>query len=126
MIPEQTSDGQSFSVSQEQAQYIGVPVQRISRVETHRVPEGQLILVVGVASTHGMHDVRLIARDGGSVESGVLTLDLMALPPSKPIIGGSDITRQLTSATVLTDQQLAGARSIRIKGVENSIDQRIR
>ncbi|WP_209067853.1 hypothetical protein [Shimia sp. R11_0] len=88
--------------------------------------EGQLIVAVGIAATHGMHDVRLIARDGGAVEGGVLTLDLMAIPPSEPIIGGSDLTRQLTTGAVLTDQQIAGARTIRINAAQNSIDQRVR
>ncbi|GAA6178837.1 hypothetical protein NBRC116594_02750 [Shimia sp. NS0008-38b] len=126
LIPDQTEDGRSFFSSQEQNAYVGQPIQQVIKAESHRVPEGQMILAVGVAAVHGVNNIRLIAANGGAVEGGVLTLNLMGIVPEEPVVGGSDVTREVTAAVVLTDQQLAGARVVRIRAAANSQDTRVR
>ena len=125
LIPEETEAGQSFFAQEQAVAYVGQPVQQVTNMEVHRVPEGQLVMAVGVSAVHGTHDARLVARDGGP-EGGVLTLDFMAIPPREPIIGGSDVSREITTATVLTDQQMAGVRTIRVISTNNQLDRRAR
>ncbi|MBO9401559.1 MULTISPECIES: hypothetical protein [unclassified Shimia] len=126
LIPDAEEEGgRSIFARDEIVAYVGQPVTQVSNVEVHRVTEGQLVMAVGVSSVHGTHDARLIARDGG-VEGGVLTLDFLAIPPENPILGGSDLTREITTAVVLTDQQMAGVRTIRVAAANNTLDRRAR
>jgi hypothetical protein len=125
LIPDQTEEGQSFFAREQAIAYVGQPIPQVTNVEVHQVTEGQLVMAVGVSSVHGTHTARLVPRESG-VEGGVLTLDFMAIPPEDPIIGGSDLTREITTATVLTDQQMSGVRTIRVAASGNVIDQRPR
>mmetsp|Transcript_27422 Transcript_27422/g.50476 ORF Transcript_27422/g.50476 Transcript_27422/m.50476 type:complete len:167 (+) Transcript_27422:1749-2249(+) len=126
LIPDQTEDGQSFFAAKETEEYRGLPIDKVTSVEVHRVTEGRLIMAIGVASVHGTSNVRLMLPKEGGLEGGVLTLNLMGRPPIEPIVGGSDQTREVTTAVVLTAQQMAGVRTIRVKALSNSIDRRIR
>lgn len=126
LIPEQTESGVAFFSRQEVIEYVGEPLQRVTQVETHRVTEGKLIMATGIAAVHGVSNVRLVRREDGGIEKGVLFLDLTGLPPESPVLGGSDLTREATAAIVLTDQETAGARSVRIVAASNSLDARLR
>ncbi len=126
LIPEQTEDGRSFFTAQETDEYRGLPIDKVTSVEVHKVTEGRLIMAVGVSSVHGTSDTRLILQNNGAPEGGVLTLDLMGRPPIEPVIGGSDQTREVTTAVVLTEQQMAGVRTVRVKALSNSLDRRAR
>lgn len=126
LIPEETEDGRSFFTTQEEQDYRGLPIDKVTSVEVHRVTEGRLIMAVGVSSVHGTSDVRLILPESGAVDSGVLTLELLGRPPIEPVVGGSDQTREVTTAVVLTDQQMAGVRTVRVKALTNSMDRRAR
>lgn len=126
LIPEQTEDGQSFFTAQESEDYRGLPIDKVTSVEVHKVTEGQLVMVVGVSSVHGTSDIRLVPPTSGAVDGGVLTLDLMGRPPLEPVIGGSDQSREVTTAIVLTDQEMAGVRTIRVKALSNTMDRRAR
>lgn len=126
LIPDQTEEGRSFFAAQETVEYRGLPIDKVTTVEVHRVTEGRLIMAVGVSSVHGTSDTRLILPEEGALEGGVLTLNLMGRPPLEPIIGGSNQTREVTTAVVLTEQQMAGVRTIRVKALTNNIDRRVR
>jgi len=126
LIPEQTEDGRSFFTTQEEQDYRGLPINKVTSVEVHRVTEGRLIVAIGVSSVHGTSDVRLILPETGALDGGVLTLELLGRPPLEPVVGGSDQTREVTTAVVLTDQEMAGVRTVRVKALTNSIDRRAR
>jgi hypothetical protein len=126
LIPEKTEDGRSFFQSQETAEYRGLPIDKVTSVEVHKVTEGRLIMAVGVSSVHGTSDIRLIVPSEAALEGGVLTLDLMGRPPIEPVVGGSDQSREVTTAVVLTEQEMAGVRTIRVKALTNSLDRRAR
>ena len=115
LIPEQTEDGRSFFTTQEEQVYRGLPIDKVTSVEVHRVTEGRLIMAIGVSSVHGTSDVRLILPETGALDGGVLTLELLGRPPIEPVVGGSDQTREVTTAVVLTDQEMAGVRTVRVK-----------
>lgn len=125
LIPDETEEGQSFFAQEQAVEYVGKPISQVTNVQVHQVTEGQLVMAVGVSSVHGTHTARLVPSDAG-VENGVLTLNFMAIPPAEPIVGGSDLTREITTATVLTDQQMSGVRTIRVAASGNVIDQRAR
>ncbi len=126
LIPDKTEDGRSFFAAKETEEYRGLPIDKVTSVEVHRVTEGRLIMAIGVSSVHGTSDTRLIIPEEAALDGGVLTLNLMGRPPSEPVIGGSDQTREVTTAVVLTEQQMAGVRTIRVKALTNSIDRRVR
>lgn len=125
LIPDETEEGRSFFAQEQEVAYVGKPIEQLSSVEVHRVSEGQLVMAVGVSAVHGAHTARLVPREGG-IENGVLTLDFMAIPPLEPIVGGSDVSREITAAIVLTEQQIAGLRTIRVASTRNEIDRRRR
>lgn len=124
LIPDQTEEGRSFFAQEQAVAFVGLPIAKVSNLEVHSVTEGQLVVAVGVSSVHGTHDARLVPR--GRPENGILTLDFMAVPPAEPITGGSDLTREITAASVLTDQQMAGVRTIRVAASGNTLEQRAR
>ncbi len=126
LIPDATDDGRSFFQAKKVAEFVGSPIQSVTSVEIHKVAEGNMVMVVGVASSHGVSNVRLIPANDGIPEGGVLTLELRGIYPEEPILGGSDVTREVTTAVVLTDQHLQGARTIRVAAANNSIDRRPR
>lgn len=126
LIPDQTDAGRSFFDNKQIAEYVGLPIDKVSSVEVHRVPEGRMVMAVGVSSVHGTSDVRLVAANNGQVDGGVLTLNMMGIPPIEPVIGGSDVTREVTTAVILTEQQMSGVRTIRVKALTNTIDRRAR
>lgn len=126
LIPDTTDDGRSFFQAKEVAEFVGSPIQTVTSVEVHKVPEGNLVMVVGVASVHGVSNVRLIPTNDGIPENGILTLELRGIYPEDPIVGGADVTREVTTAVVLTEQHLNGARTIRVSAANNSIDRRHR
>ncbi|MBO9472248.1 hypothetical protein J7413_01745 [Shimia sp. R10_1] len=124
LIPEETDAGRSFFAQEQAVAFVGLPISKVTNLEVHTVTEGQLVVAVGVSAVHGTHDARLVAR--GPAENGVLTLDFMAIPPADPITGGSDLTREITAASVLTDQQTAGVRTIRVAASGNTLERRAR
>ena len=71
----------------------------------------------GVADRMGPWDVRLVKVDEESAD-GVLTFDMRNLRQPGPA-GGSEWARSVTAAVALSDNDLAGIRTIRVKGARN-------
>ena len=100
--------------------YAGVPVRTVTELKVERIADGAIIRATGVAYVQGAFAVKLSPLNNGEPENGVLTYELLAVHPSWGSRGGTEQTRTVTVAHSLTDQQLAGVRTIKVVAAENA------
>lgn len=97
--------------------YQGTLVQEVTELHARRTPGGAVLEATGVFGSLGGHDVRLVEQDDG--DPATLTYEFLALqPPAGRGIGTAHV-RSVTAARVLSDQDLAGVRIIRVIGETN-------
>jgi len=106
--------------------YQGTPVAQIKNLRIERKPGGAIIHVVGVSDSIGYYDVRLQQDNDGLPVDGVLSYTLKAVRSENVIRGGGEAARQINAARYISDQELASARTIVIKGALNQISTRRR
>ncbi|MDU8912061.1 hypothetical protein [Aestuariicoccus sp. MJ-SS9] len=97
--------------------YRGTPVAEITELLIERRPGGAILRTTGLANRLGPFDVRLVPVAEES-DGATLTYTLSALQQPGPRNTGPR-ARQITAALWLTDQQLAGVRTIRVRGLTN-------
>jgi hypothetical protein len=116
------SDDGPFARRTGPSPYLGTPVEAVTDLTLERVPGGLIIRATGRSSSPGIYDARLVSEneDGLPVE-GVLTYSLRAL---KAQTGGVVQPQDVTVARQLTNQELAGARTIRVEGQQNTLERR--
>lgn len=100
-------------------EYQGSAVAQIKSLKIERKPGGAIIKVIGVADGIGYYDVRLRSDNDGIPVKGVLSYTLTAERPSNLIRGGGEAARQINAARLVSDQDLAGVRTIVVKGAQN-------
>lgn len=101
--------------------YLGTPIDQVSSLVVERVPGGAMIRASGISPFQGAYDVRLTpANDDELPVDGVLTYRLEVVQPSRARRGGPERVRTVTAARRVTDNQLAGVRTIRVEGVRNA------
>ncbi len=121
LIPTRTG---LFSSSVDRDAYLGQPVDTVSDLTVERVPGGAIIRVTGLAATQGVYDVRLTpATEDEAVVDGVLAYRLEGLRRGGTP-QGAPATREVVVARKVTDQTLAGARTIRVEGARNALQAR--
>jgi hypothetical protein len=119
LIPEQS--GIFAERRAQQDLYVGRPIDTVSNLVVERIPGGAIIRATGVAATQGVHDIRLIPATEDEVPvDGVLAYRLEGIPPAVATPVGSPATRQVVAARRVSDQMLAGVRSIRVEGDRNA------
>lgn len=101
------------------AAYAGVPVDQITQLRVERRPGGAIIQTTGVTDVIGYYDVRLEPESEEGAVNGVLAYTFKAVRPAEPIGIGSAAARQITAAVFVTDQELAGVRTITVRGARN-------
>ncbi|WP_415920568.1 hypothetical protein [Tateyamaria sp. SN6-1] len=110
-----------FGLRDRDTEYPGGPVDQVSDLVIERVPGGAIIRAVGVPDYQGAFGVRLQPATEDEVPvDGVLTYRLEAIRPDGARLGGAQRVREVTVARQLTDNQLAGVRTIRVEGVRNA------
>ncbi len=101
--------------------YAGTPFDQVTSLVVERVPGGAILRVTGLAARQGIYNVRLTpTNDEEEPVKGVLTYRLEGERPARPTPVGAKPTREVVAARKLTDQQLAGVRSIRVEGLRNA------
>lgn len=105
-----------FTGSGEPAPYAGWDIGEVSELLVERRPGGAVIRATGISDRQGPYEVRLV-RIGEESDATTLTYALRGIQTRGP--RGSDWSRTLTAATWLTDNELAGIRTIRVKGARN-------
>lgn len=101
------------------AVYQGQLVDQIAELRIERRPGGAVIHVVGVTDVIGYYDTKLEAENDGKPVKGVLSYALKAVRPAQTVGVGGEAARRINVATFVTDQDLAGVRSIVVKGARN-------
>ncbi|WP_299967106.1 hypothetical protein [uncultured Roseobacter sp.] len=121
LIPARTG---IFSARRTVDTYTGSPVGSISNLVIDRVPGGAIIRATGIADRQGVYDVRLTpVNDDETAVDGVLSYRLEARR-SQTRTQGPEPTRQVVVARKVTDQTLAGARTIRVEAERNALQAR--
>jgi hypothetical protein len=98
-----------------------VPVQRITALSVDRTPYGAIVSATGEADSPGYFNAALVPL---SIENGVLTLELRAEAPPDFEAQGPARSRQITVGYTLDPSEVAGLRSLRVTGAENSCSAR--
>jgi len=101
--------------------YLGSPIDSVTALKIDRIPGGAIVRATGVARMQGGHEANLTpATVDLTPVDGVLTFrfDILLPPEQRPV--GDARTREITVARRLTDQNLAGVRSIRVEGARNA------
>ena len=99
--------------------YLGSPIDTVTDLSLERVPGGLIIRATGQTSANGAYNARLTPSNSDELPvDGVLTYRLEAQYTS---VNGA---RTITVARQLTDQELAGARTVRVEGLQNALERR--
>ncbi len=98
-------------------------IAQVQSARAERLPGGVIIRATGIAREQGFWQADLVATDGG-LPSGVLTLRFLAAPHPDVQPVGSARTRQITTGTFLSTQDLAGVRTIRVISASNAVSVR--
>jgi hypothetical protein len=108
----------SFFINNQPEAFAGRPIAEITEVLVERRPGGAIIRATGQAKRVGPFDVRLIADEAASVD-GTLVFDLKALQQAGPR-STNPRARQVTVGRWITDQDLAGIRTVTVRGADNA------
>ncbi|MBM2320887.1 MULTISPECIES: hypothetical protein [Marivita] len=108
----------SFFINNQPEAFAGRPIAQITEVLVERRPGGAIIRATGQANRVGPFDVRLIADEAASVD-GTLVFDLKALQQAGPR-STNPRARQVTVGRWITDQDLAGIRTVTVRGADNA------
>ncbi|CUH77372.1 hypothetical protein [Tropicibacter naphthalenivorans] len=96
--------------------YQGWAVGEVTELLVERRPGGAVIRATAVADRQGAFEVRLVKNDEES-DADTLTYDFRAI--QQPGNVGTALSRQVTAAVWLTDNELRGIRTIRVKAARN-------
>ncbi len=100
-----------------------VLIDSISALRVERTNSGAIIQATGIASRQGAFDAVLTAQ---TAAKGVLTYSFEIVNPLNLRPVGTERSRTVTVARVLTNQDLQGIRTIRVTGARNSRETRRR
>lgn len=105
----------------DEANYQGRPFEQVTNLTIERVPGGAIVRATGLAARQGIYKVQLTPENEDELPvDGVLTYRLEGIRPRAQTPIGTKPTREVIAARPLTDQQLAGVRSIRVEGQLNA------
>jgi hypothetical protein len=105
-----------------EAVYLGQPFEQVTNLRIERVPGGAIIRATGLAARQGIYAVQLTPQNEAEEPvDGVLTYRLEGVRPGANTAVGTKPTREVIAARQLTNQQLAGVRSIRVEGQQNAL-----
>ncbi|SLN11842.1 hypothetical protein PSA7680_00170 [Pseudoruegeria aquimaris] len=97
-----------------------VLVDQITAMRVDDTAGGVIVTATGLPPTQGYFKADLFALNEGKPQDGVITLEFRVLEPLTPQPVSIERSREITTATFLSDQTLRGAREIRVVGARNS------
>lgn len=122
LIPEKQGIGLFAGLREQDAIYAGRPFEQVTDLTIERVPGGAIIRATGLAARQGYYAVQLTPENEDELPvDGVLTYRLEGVRPNTNTNVGTEPTREVIAARRLTDQEMAGVRSIRVEGQLNAL-----
>ena len=119
LLPQRSAAVSIFRTQAEKDVGPGDPIMQISELLIERRPGGAIIRATGISDTAGPFDAELIKEETGE-DTSVISYVLTAKVQPGPRNTGPD-ARKVSVADWLTDNDLAGIRSIRVVGRENTL-----
>lgn len=96
-------------------------IDQVTSLRIERVQGGAIVHAVGLADTQGSWEADLVLENRGRVdENGALILQFKAFPAVRPTRQGTEASREVVTGTFLSDQTLAPARQITVRGQRNA------
>lgn len=95
-------------------------VDQVLSFKIDRTPGGAILRAAGLPPTQGYWNGELVAQNDGKPEKGVLTFEFHIEEPTTFERVGTPISREVIVAYYITNNSLAGVRSIRIRGLKNA------
>lgn len=99
--------------------YQGQAIDQISELRLERRPGGALIHVIGVGDVIGYYDARLEPDNAEGAVNGVLAYTLKAVRPATSVGVGGKAAREISVARFVSDQDLAGVKTVTVRGARN-------
>ncbi|KAJ55851.1 hypothetical protein ACMU_08745 [Actibacterium mucosum KCTC 23349] len=97
----------------------GPLVAQVTSMTVDKAPGGAIVQAVAVPPEQGYWRAELVIADDIDVETGTLVLYFTAFPSPLKEPAGSEFSRELTAGLFLSDQTLAGVRTIAVRGASN-------
>lgn len=94
-------------------------VTEVTEMRVERAPGGAIVHAVGLPPIQGFWAAGLIEAELDDPQDGVLVLDFIVEPPYQRYPAGTERSRELTAALFLSDQSLAGIRTVVVRGKTN-------
>ncbi|EAQ03594.1 lipoprotein, putative [Pseudooceanicola batsensis HTCC2597] len=98
------------------------PIAQITGLTVERLPGGAIVQVTGVSARQGAYNVALEPVEGVEVPPDTRRYVLVADQRVNPV--GTTLSRTVTAATKLTDQELEELRQIEVVGGQNVLTTR--
>lgn len=101
-----------------------IPVATVTRFEIAPAHGGAILTAVGLPPTQGWWDTELVAENDGQPVDGVLSFRFLIAEPLRGTAAARRVStpqsREVTAATFLSNQKLAGVTQIVVTGTGNS------
>lgn len=92
-------------------------VREVVSLSIEQEPRGAVVTATGLPSVQGYWEADLVEVQR---EDGVVVYEFRVLPPLSQTRSGTQQSREVLAGTSLTTRELAGIRTIRVVGAENS------
>lgn len=99
-------------------------IEQVVGMSVDRMAGGAIVRATGLPPTQGWWGAALLPENGGVPVDGVLSFAFVNAPPPAPRRASTQQSRELTVATFVSDQNLAGVRQITIRGAANQASSR--
>ncbi|MCG7623366.1 MULTISPECIES: hypothetical protein [unclassified Epibacterium] len=99
-----------------------LPIARIKDMRIERTSVGAILTVEGEAARNGAYKAELVPSE--IQEAGRLEYTFRVTYPKSATYRGTEATRTIRAAVSLSNQDLAGVRTIRVVGKENARESR--
>jgi len=127
LIPEGNGQTLLSGLISSDEEYLGIPIDQISSVTVESTPGGAIVYATGLSNVQGVFDVRMVSDDdGGEPVDGVLLYTLKGVYLADAVRGGPEQFRTVRAGVVLTNNDLADVRVIRVNGRVNAQETRRR
>lgn len=105
--------------------YQGAPIDSVTALRLDPLPGGVIVRSTGVARTQGAYEAVLTPENEDLLPvEGVLTFRFEVRLPEQQQPVGDTRSREVTVAVRLTEQDLAGVRSIKVESARNALSAR--